>query len=284
MEIIEKARKMADEGQGRQPRFLAPVPTDAAARRQYSFSRLTGMLHAQSAASHESTTGGDASGEPPLDARGLGTLVHAVLEEIDFASPGDIGQRVRCLVEQHLPGSGQRLDEPIEMIERFVASPRAAELASAKEVYRELEFMLAWPPGEAESGGRFLQVSSTACTATPAAAGGWSITRRTVRRPRRWPRRPRPTRCKCWFYALAAETILKTPPVELALCFLRPGLEYRFHWDAAARRRAWSWSISRLPRVVRRIPRGTSTARDIRACSVAQPRRRIAVSRRRTRP
>ena len=33
---------------------------------------------------------GDAPGAPPLDPRCLGTLVHAVLEEIDFAEPGDV--------------------------------------------------------------------------------------------------------------------------------------------------------------------------------------------------
>ena len=38
-------------------------------------------------------------------------------------------------------------------------------------------------------------------------------------------------------YALAAERILKCPPVELVLCFLRPGLEYHFVWNAAARQR-----------------------------------------------
>jgi ATP-dependent helicase/nuclease subunit A len=39
-------------------------------------------------------------------------------------------------------------------------------------------------------------------------------------------------------YGMAVEQILKSPPAELALCFLRPGLEYCFAWDAAARRRA----------------------------------------------
>ena len=38
-------------------------------------------------------------------------------------------------------------------------------------------------------------------------------------------------------YALAAEVILKSPPVELTLCFLRPGLEHHFAWNAAARQR-----------------------------------------------
>jgi hypothetical protein len=38
-------------------------------------------------------------------------------------------------------------------------------------------------------------------------------------------------------YALAVEQTLHEPPAELALCFLRPGVEHRFAWDAAARRR-----------------------------------------------
>ena len=39
-------------------------------------------------------------------------------------------------------------------------------------------------------------------------------------------------------YALAVERILGEEPAELTLCFLRPGLEHHFLWDAAARRRA----------------------------------------------
>jgi hypothetical protein len=38
-------------------------------------------------------------------------------------------------------------------------------------------------------------------------------------------------------YALALEQILRSPPVELVLCFLQPGVEHRFAWDAAARQR-----------------------------------------------
>jgi len=37
-------------------------------------------------------------------------------------------------------------------------------------------------------------------------------------------------------YALAAETILKHPPTELALCFLRPGLEFQFTWNDKTRK------------------------------------------------
>ena len=39
-------------------------------------------------------------------------------------------------------------------------------------------------------------------------------------------------------YGLAAETILSSPPAELVLCFLRPGLEHPFAWNATARKKA----------------------------------------------
>ena len=37
-------------------------------------------------------------------------------------------------------------------------------------------------------------------------------------------------------YALAVERILKRPPVEIVLHFLRDNHEHRFAWDEAARR------------------------------------------------
>ena len=48
-------------------------------------------------------------------------------------------------------------------------------------------------------------------------------------------------------YALAVEQILQRPPDELVLCFLRPGLEYRFAWDAAARQRVVELVDGALP-------------------------------------
>ena len=205
MKIVAKARQMAADGSGRQPRYLAPVAYDATARRQYSFSRLTGKLHAQPAGGEFSPLDAEASAAPPLDARGLGTLVHAVLAEIDFARPGDIAESVRRHAEQQLLEPERPLDEAAELVGRFLDSPRAAEIAAAKEVYRELEFLLAWPPEgcEAATGGReqaadaISRVSSTACTAMRPASGGWSTTRPIVRRPIRWRRWPRRTRCRC---------------------------------------------------------------------------------------
>jgi ATP-dependent helicase/nuclease subunit A len=249
MEIVEKAEQMAADGQGSRPRYLAPVPRDATARRQYSFSRLTGQLHARTARIDETAFDSGTSAEPPLDARGLGTLVHAVMEEIDFASPGDVAERVRRLAEQHLSGEERRREESlaIEMIERFTASPRAARLAGAKDVFRELEFLLAWPPDASRPDGRYLQgfIDCLYCDAD----GGWrlidyktnQVTAETL------PAKAAPYQMQMLVYAMAAETILKCPPAELLLCFLRPGLEYRFDWNATARQQAIELVSGALP-------------------------------------
>ena len=171
---------MGENGQGRLPAYLAPIAADAAARRQYSFSRLSGQLHARTAGGQSTAGDGETAPEPSLDPKGLGTLVHAVLAEIDFARPGDVTGVVRRLAEQHLPGAADSLGEPIEMVRRFLASPRAAELAAASEVHRELEFLLAWPPGEnAAAAGRASQNAATGGRASQnAATGGRAKTRR----------------------------------------------------------------------------------------------------------
>ena len=73
------------------------------------------------------------------------------------------------------------------MVGRFLASPRAAEIAAAEKVYRELEFLLAWPPdGDQAATGAggpqprdvICKGSSTVSTATPPGNGGWSTIRR----------------------------------------------------------------------------------------------------------
>ena len=293
MKIVDKARKMGENGQGRLPAYLAPIAADAAARRQYSFSRLSGQLHARTAGGQSTAGDGETAPEPSLDPKGLGTLVHAVLAEIDFARPGDVTGVVRRLAEQHLPGAADSLGEPIEMVRRFLASPRAAELAAASEVHRELEFLLAWPPGEnAAAAGRASQNAATGGRASQnprpvakdAAAAGLADGRRDQRSrlcgepngrylqgyidclyrdsadqwrlldfktnqvgPGEIAKRAAASELQMLVYALAIETVLGTAPAELALCFLRPGLEYHFTWHADARQRAIELLSAALP-------------------------------------
>jgi ATP-dependent helicase/nuclease subunit A len=238
--ILEKAEKKAKNGEGRLPKYLAPVPPDRAARRQFSFSRLSGALHEWTSASIVTLPETEDYLEPALDPLGLGTLIHAALEEIDFAIPGDFAEIIRRHASLHLACEDcpdVNLTEPIEMIGRFLASPRAAQIAAAREVHRELEFLLAWPPGNPQSGGRYLQGFIDCLYRDP--TGHWriidyktnNITAKSLRQE------AAKYEMQMLVYALAAEKILKQPPVELALCFLRPGLEYHFDWNDNARKR-----------------------------------------------
>ena len=297
--IVAKAQQMAESGSGRVPKHLDPIAPDLTARRQFSFSRLSGMLHAVAGGELERVDEGvggglsqfsfdengtvplagtvldrtqdetrfegdspmtpraDTEGDSPifapqklgqspgqesaaaLDPRGLGTLVHAVLAEVDFAQPGDVRERVTRHAARHLPqvdGAGGELDEPIAMLGRFLASPRAARIAAADEVHAELEFLLAWPPGDPQPGGPYLQ-GFLDCLYRD--ADGWHVIDYKTNRASEATLAAVAANYELQMsvYALAVEQILGVAPCELTLCFLRPGLEHTFAWTDPARRR-----------------------------------------------
>jgi ATP-dependent helicase/nuclease subunit A len=236
--LIEEAQQMAGRGEGRVPPLVAPLAADPAARRQLSFSRLNGTLHAPVATVQPEGPAMEWDSEPLLDPRGLGTLIHAVLAEVDFANPGDIAALVRRHAQRHLPESDGELAEPIDMVRRFLASPRAAALAAAPQVHTELEFLLAWPPGQKQPAGRYLQ-GFIDCLYQDS-AGQWHLVDYKTNRVAAGGLGAVAAgyEMQMLVYALAIERILKQPPADLTLCFLRPDLEYHFAWDDAARRRA----------------------------------------------
>ncbi len=244
--VVEAARHLVDHGGGRRPPHLNAVAPDASARRQFSFSRLFGTLHAgvaptASAEAADPTSDDATAGPPPLDPRGLGTLVHAVLENIDFRDPPSVRELVARHAPRHLPDVAEpaagELDEPIEIIERFIESPRAAELAAADRVHAELEFLLAWPPGNAETGGPIVQ-GFIDCLYRDA-VGDWRLVDFKTNHvtPSTLPSVAANYEMQMLLYALATEQILGCPPAELVLCFLRPGLEQSFAWNLTARKR-----------------------------------------------
>jgi ATP-dependent exoDNAse (exonuclease V) beta subunit len=130
------------------------------------------------------------------------------------------------------------LQVPLDLIGRFLTSPRAAQIAAAAEVHTELEFLLRWPPDGDDSDGRYLQ-GFIDCLYRDA-AGGWHLVDYKTNRvaAERVAEEAAAYEMQMLVYALAVERITKSPPVELALCFLRPGVEHHFPWDAAARQRA----------------------------------------------
>ena len=77
------------------------------------------------------SAGRRASAAPPLDARGLGTLVHAVLAEIDFARPGDVADWCGVMPSSNCLERDGHWTKRRKWSERFLASPRAAAIAAA---------------------------------------------------------------------------------------------------------------------------------------------------------
>ena len=135
----------------------------------------------------------------------------------------------------HLPDAGKSLDDPIELIAALTGSPRWAALRSAGEIHAELEFLLAWPPGNSAAGGVYIQ-GFIDCL-YQGAGGEWRLIDYKTNRVSAdsLPGTIENYEMQMLVYALAAERILKQPPAEIVLHFLRGNLEHRFAWNDEAR-------------------------------------------------
>ncbi len=237
---IAEAAELAAAGQGRIPAHLRPVPVDFAARKHFSFSRLHGTIHTQAIRTPRSEEDESVAAEPALDPLGLGTLVHAVLADL-AAGRDDSPAAIEALVRKHawlnLPDATQPLDEPIELVARLAAAPRWAAVRAASCVYREVEFLLAWPPGSQDPQAPFIQ-GFIDCLYQDG-QGGWHLLDYKTNRisPETLASTVENYEMQMLVYALAVERILKRPPVEIVLHFLRNNYEHRFTWDEDARRR-----------------------------------------------
>jgi ATP-dependent helicase/nuclease subunit A len=248
--VIAQAEALSANGQIAPPPSIQAIPVDVAARREFSFSRLNGTLHEtlpreNLVASPE--LGDDALADrarPFIDPLGLGTLVHAVLEELPFngqqASRADIEALVARYAPDHVPGDAAAATEAVALVHRFAQSPFMAELAGAQEVYRELEFLLAWPPERPTTGGTYLR-GYVDCLFRDA-RGRWrvldyktnAVTAENVRQA------AAPYEMQMLVYALAVEAGLGQTPEAMVLYFLQPGVAHTLKLDAEARRRAVS--------------------------------------------
>jgi ATP-dependent helicase/nuclease subunit A len=237
-----------------------PVSVDLAAQRRFSVSRLNG--HLQSANEESISTfmfaEADQTSNPTMaSAAGadLGILVHQALARIDFvvgSIDGMNSDAIRTIVERCARASHSDapdlMQTAVEILERFLQSARAHDLANAAAIHRELEFLLAWPSeisaaagkgqGSGVAGeGRYIQgfidclyqdvagrwhlldykTNQVSASAVSSAAAQFEM--------------------QLGVYAMAVEQILRQPPAELAVHFLRTSGEHHFVWDAATRQR-----------------------------------------------
>jgi ATP-dependent exoDNAse (exonuclease V) beta subunit len=167
----------------------------------------------------------------------LGSLVHAALATVDLARPGGLRAMVERHAERLLLAGATEVREALQMIEAFVASPRAREVSQARQAHAEVEFLLAWPlDGQDDSqvvlGGFIDRLYQDR-------QGAWHVldfkTNRTDAAT--LTASAAPYELQMLVYGLATEQIMGQAPASLKLHFLRTGDEYAFAWDADARRR-----------------------------------------------
>ncbi|HZZ70625.1 MAG TPA: UvrD-helicase domain-containing protein [Pirellulales bacterium] len=237
-----RAEQIVDRNEGALALATAAVSPNWAARRHYSFSRLSGILEALEPAEEDAAPPWAAPRARPDDATGagshalaLGSLVHAVLASYPFD-----GENLAPLVARH--GALLRAEdeatfaEAEQMLARFGDSPLAAKLAASAERHSELEFLLAWPPETPDPFGPYIQGFIDALYRD--AAGAWHLVDFKTNRveDRNLEQVAAHYELQMRVYALAVEQVLGVTPASLTLYFLRAGLERPVAWDDRIRR------------------------------------------------
>jgi ATP-dependent helicase/nuclease subunit A len=227
-QIIVQVEELANSGPIELPQMAAAVPPDLSARRQYSFSRLSGGLRIAHPALETEDDPADAAADP----MGLGTLVHAVLAKMEWGRQTDVAVEVTRHAEAQPGMSDAEVAAAVKMVGKLLQSERARQLAAARQVHTELEFLLAWKLPEVYLHGfidclyedqdgnwRLLdyKTNNVSAASVPAAAAAYEM--------------------QMLVYALAAEQSLRCPLASVDLHFLRPGVDFSYQLDAAARRR-----------------------------------------------
>jgi ATP-dependent helicase/nuclease subunit A len=237
LKILEDAHHLAATGDALVPSAVPSVPVDRFARRQFSFSRLTGdLVHTKRQIGSAILPDG---GSGVLDPRGFGTLVHDVLGRIKFGDADEVAEWCEHLAPYHVvQNAAAAARSACEMIVRFASSARGGRLASAKMLHREVDFLLAWPLDQENPNGNYVQ-GAIDCLYEDG-TGDWRLldfktndvsAAEVARAAQRYE-------LQLYVYAMAAERALGKPPRELVLHFLRPRTEHLFAWNDTSRQKA----------------------------------------------
>ena len=231
VKLVDSTRSLATGREGSIPVSVAPIPIDYAARRSFSFSQISGVL--QKGVSVKTRDDDLSSASDAQEARGIGTLVHAVLEQVDFPGNGNVKSMCEQLAPLHVESNWTKaVDDATQMIGSFLKSERAESLAAAQAVHREVEFLMPWKRAGTAGNGYYIH-GYIDCLYQDK-DGVWHLLDYKTNQvsAQGVPEVARNYELQLFVYSLACEQVLHTPLSESALCFLRPSREFVFARDA----------------------------------------------------
>ncbi len=250
--VLQQAEHVARSAKAMLFAGTEPIACSGQGRRRFSFSRLSGRIVTERQAVEErdaaellmSTSAADDAGEAGPEARMVGIAVHDVLAKYDYRHDQPASRRaaVEGLVRRALgavtTATPESTAELAALAEAFIGSPRGQAIVGAKQVFRELEFLLTWPLDRPADDGIHLQGFLDLLYED--AAGRWCIVDYKSHRTAsaNLAAVAEPYRLQLAVYALAVEQILGRAPDELTLFFLRGGAEFSVPWNAAEKRKA----------------------------------------------
>ncbi len=173
----------------------------------------------------------------PDQATALGSLVHAVLEQIDFAQPANwptLLEAIARMSRDHV--SDDTLSSARTMLDNVLASSVAKELASARSLHREVEFALLVPASTGGAGTTIIGQIDLLCED---AAGGWHVLdykTNNIAADTSDEQLLAPYELQLGVYAHAVEQWFGEPPREVSLVMLRPSVRrVTLAWTPARR-------------------------------------------------
>jgi len=197
--------------------------------RQLTAGQLTdeGLNDADRAAALADSAAGAASGDGSAAIQ-IGILAHRVLEKIDFQKPQDVAALVASSSSSNATGAGESVQAAAAAcVANVLASPLRGELATARRMYREIDFLLRLPSHQ-RSGASGITISGTIDCLFESADGKWIVL--DYKTGVCDPSVPHADlladyEIQLGLYALAVGELLKHIPDRIELVFIRDGLE-----------------------------------------------------------
>jgi ATP-dependent helicase/nuclease subunit A len=240
------------------PKSMHVFPPDNKARRRFSVSQIETLdaeLRSEASAApfaarrvpddRSELADGDLVFAELSASEQLGILVHAAFERIDFQNPPSLGR----LIDDCCGLAAARVDKPMRAaaqacLENLLASPLRADLAAARQLHREVDFLLMLPvskngtatspplhkagPGGGPSTQTSIVIAGTIDCLFESADGKWHVLDyKTGIRDRSAPADEllADYEIQLGLYALAVRELIGRPPDRTELVFVRQGID-----------------------------------------------------------